>query len=161
MNNKALVEYYVSLKSILRLENFLENNSIIIPENIKKYVSKLHDFLSGQEAPHKELDKLIEQQIKDEQDLGYEEMLYQQYLYALSDFLFYFAEENIMSLTSSSETVIESYRYVETNKYLLENGLDAVEWNDSDEERIENSPLVLTEKNIQKKDRLFAEKLFT
>lgn len=160
MIKNTIVEYYVSLKSISRLESFLENHSITIPNIIKKYVSDLNNFLHGQEIPYKELDILIEKQIKNEQDLGYEEILYQQYLYALSDFLFYFTENNIESLIQSSKSVIELYRYIEMNKYLLENGLNSIEWGDSNEEKIDNSPLVLKEKDMQKKDRIFAEKTF-
>ncbi len=156
MTKENLAIYYVVYHSIIRLSNFLEENDISIPDNIKNEIKNFEKFLIKESVDVTKLNKLIEKSVKDEQDLGFKEMLYQQYLYALSDFSYFFTENNIDFLHGSLDTIMETYRFFAMNRYLEENNISSMIWNEDDESMIEKSDLIVNEKQKQLDDSKYA-----
>lgn len=149
--------YYVAYHAIIRLGNFLEENDVSIPKNIKNEIKKFENFSTKKYINLIKLKELIDDNVKDEQDLGFKEMLYQQYLYALSDFSYFFLEEDIVFLSGSLDTIMETYRFFVMNNYFVKNNISSVVWDEQHEFIIEKSELIVYEKQKQLDDEKYAK----
>ena len=157
MEKEKPVMYYVTYHAIIRLGKFLEERDIFIPKNIKNEIKKCENFFTTKENIDLiQLNKLIDNSVKDEQDLGFKEMLYQQYLYSLSDFSYFFIEEDIDFLFGSLDTIIETYRFFVMNDYFVKNNISSLDWDEQYEYIIEESNVIIDEKQKQLNDEKYA-----
>lgn len=157
MEKEKLIMFYVAYHAIIRLGNFLEKNDVFIPINIKNEIKKCEKFFIKEHVDLTELNKLIDNSVKDEQDLGFKEMLYQQYLYSLSDFSYFFTEEDMAFLSGSLDTIMETYRFFVVNDYLIKNNISSIVWDEQHEYIIEKSNLIIYEKQQQLDDEQYAK----
>ncbi|MCP1107734.1 hypothetical protein M6G53_20395 [Serratia nevei] len=165
MMEKEKRECFLLVWAFDRMIVFLKKKGVAFPDQkkVEKFLDLAWEALrddSVSKVSTRSMERLFDARIVDEQDAGYEEIVVNMFLYALSNFCMYFEEGSASSLGVARNSILDFYDYIASQRYILnKKGGRAVVLTDADEEAIKNDPDFLGETVFQEADGIFAEKV--
>lgn len=160
MSRDERVALYIVLKSLDRLATLLEGKGIVVSAVFTGLLDRAWKWLAeGKEVTLKGVEKTMRSTVVDEQDAKLESVLFNMYLYALSDLAQYFKEGEFESLECVEAAIIDFYDFYLAQMH-LENirGAGAVVFSAAQETAVKEDPIFAGELSMLSADREFAKK---